>query len=109
LVRRKDSQEQEIQIEELVPGDIVIISAGDMMPADCRVLQSKDLFVSQSILTGESMPVEKRAGISDVQKESLPELENICFMGTSTMSGSATMVVVNTGDKTYLGSISKSL
>ena len=60
LVLRQDQGKKEIDIKELVPGDIVFLSAGDMIPADCRILQSKDLFVSQSILSGESLPVEKR-------------------------------------------------
>jgi Mg2+-importing ATPase len=110
LVLRKDQEKKEIEIKELVPGDIVFLSAGDMIPADCRILQSKDLFVSQSMLSGESLPVEKREmATGDVSKKSLLDLDNICFMGTNTMSGSATVVVVATGNQTYFGSISKSL
>lgn len=93
-----------------MPGDIVFLSAGDMIPADCRILQSKDLFISQSILSGESLPVEKmELPIEDADKKSLLDLDNICFMGTNVMSGSATVSVITTGDLTYFGFISKSL
>lgn len=100
----------EIDIKKLVPGDIIQLSAGDMIPADIRVLQSKDLFVSQSMLTGEALPVEK---ISDKTfkstRQSPLELNNICFMGTNVVSGTAIATVVNTGGETYFGSYSKSL
>ena len=107
-VQRIGSGKIEIEIEQLVPGDIVILSAGDMIPGDCRVLQSKDLFVSQSMLTGEALPVEKRdPAIADADLKSTLELENICFMGTDVVSGTATAVIVTTGNQTYFGSISK--
>lgn len=110
LVLRKSTGKKEIDIKEIVPGDIVFLSAGDMMPADCRVIQSKDLFVSQAMLTGEALPVEKREwNVADAGKKSPLELENICFMGTNVVSGSASVLVVNTGNDTYFGSISKSL
>ena len=100
----------EIDIIQLVPGDIIYLSAGDMIPADCRIIQSKDLFISQSILTGEALPVEKREqAITDADVKSPLDLENICFMGTNVVSGTALAVVVNTGNETYFGSISKSL
>ncbi|MFI5188290.1 MAG: HAD-IC family P-type ATPase, partial [Chitinophagales bacterium] len=109
-VLRQGQGKREINIEELVPGDIVFLSAGDMIPADCRILQSKDLFVSQSILSGESLPVEKREfQVEDPDNKSLLDLDNICFMGTNAMSGAATAVVITTGNQTYFGSISKSL
>lgn len=101
---------QEIDIKELVPGDIVLLSAGDMIPADCRITQSKDLFVSQAMLTGEALPVEKRDyPIADAAIRSPLELENCCFMGTNVVSGTAMAIAVNTGSQTYFGSISKSL
>ncbi|MFI5207238.1 MAG: magnesium-translocating P-type ATPase [Gemmatimonadales bacterium] len=106
------SRKIELAIEELVPGDIVHLSAGDMVPADVRVLTAKDLFVSQSALTGESLPVEKWPVVSDLSaaaKASLPELATICFMGTSVVSGTATAVVVMTGGRTYFGSMAKSI
>ena len=93
----------------LVPGDIITLSAGDMIPGDVRVLSSKDLFVSQGSLTGESMPVEKNHDAepgADAKAVSSPaEIRNTCFMGTSVESGTATAVVVTTGINTYLGSM----
>ncbi|HEX9510909.1 MAG TPA: magnesium-translocating P-type ATPase [Puia sp.] len=101
---------QEIDLKELVPGDIVYLSAGDMIPGDCRILQSKDLFVSQAMLTGEALPVEKRDHpIDDADTKSPLELENTCFMGTNVVSGTAMAIVVTTGSQTYFGSISKSV
>ena len=109
-VIRKDSGKVEVSFKDLVPGDIVFLSAGDMIPADCRVLQSKDLFVSQAILTGESLPVEKKEfAVPEAVQKSVFELDNICFMGTNVASGSATAVVAATGNQTYFGTISKAL
>lgn len=108
-LRKKDGR-IEIDIKELVPGDLIYLSAGDMIPADCRILQSKDLFVSQSILTGEALPVEKREQECTNTKDRSPlELENICFMGTNIESGTATAIIVTTGSDTYFGAIGKSL
>jgi Mg2+-importing ATPase len=110
LILRESLGKKEIDIKEIVPGDIVFLSAGDMIPADCRIMQSKDLFVSQAMLTGEALPVEKREfSIADADTKSALELENICFMGTNVVSGSAAVIVVSTGNQTYFGSISKSL
>lgn len=110
LVLRESPGKKEIDIKEIVPGDIVFLSAGDMIPADCRIMQSKDLFISQAMLTGEALPVEKRElNVADADKKSPLELENICFMGTNVVSGTAVIIVVNTGNQTYFGSISKSL
>ncbi len=95
----------ELAIQDLVPGDIILLSAGDMIPADCRILSAKDLFVSQASMTGESIPVEKFADQKDHSVQSALELENIVFMGTNIVSGSAKAVVVNTGSKTYLGAL----
>jgi Mg2+-importing ATPase len=101
---------QEIDIKEIVPGDIIYLSAGDMIPADCRLFQSKDLFVSQAMLTGEALPVEKREhAIPDADTRSPLELENCCFMGTNVVSGTAMAVAVTTGSLTYFGSISKAV
>lgn len=109
-VIRQDKGKFEINIIDLVPGDIVFLSAGDMIPADCRVIHSKDLFVSQSMLTGESLPLEKREQIiPDAHKKSALELENICFMGTNVVSGTAHVIVVNTGNLTYFGTIGKAI
>ncbi|TXI97281.1 MAG: magnesium-translocating P-type ATPase [Chryseobacterium cucumeris] len=110
LTKRKFNESEEIEITEIVPGDIIVLSAGDMVPADCRILKSKDLFISESILTGEALPVEKNAlPIKDAQYRNPLSLQNICFMGTNVVSGSATVVVANTGIFTYFGSISRSL
>ncbi|MDW9380129.1 magnesium-translocating P-type ATPase [Chryseobacterium sp. JV558] len=110
LIKRKFNESEEIEITEVVPGDLVILSAGDMVPADCRILKSKDLFISESILTGEALPVEKNAlPIKDTKDRNPLSLQNICFMGTNVVSGSATVVVANTGIFTYFGSISRSL
>lgn len=109
-VLRKGEERKEIEIKNLVPGDIVFLSAGDMIPADCRIIQSKDLFISQSMLTGESMPVEKKeAALISIQNKSTIDLDNICFMGTNVESGSAQAVVIHTGKSTYFGSISKAI
>ncbi len=109
-VLRNEAGKIEIDIKELVPGDTIFLSAGDMIPADCRVILSKDLFISQSMLTGESLPVEKRnIAIDNVEQKSVLELDNICFMGTNVVSGTATAMVVTTGNQTYFGSLSKSI
>lgn len=109
-VQRKFQERKEIAIEELVLGDIIYLSAGDMIPADCRIVQSKDLFVSESMLTGEALPVEKgHLPIRDAESKQPTELNNLCFMGTNVVSGSATAVVVATGSYTFFGSISKSI
>ncbi len=100
---------REIPLAEVVPGDIIQLSAGDMIPADLRILSSKDLFVTQSALTGESMPVEKSASLGEGQKTTPLEMENIAFMGTNVESGSGIAVVVETGQSTYFGSLAVSI
>ncbi|CUP46820.1 magnesium-translocating P-type ATPase [Clostridium baratii] len=103
---------KEISLQELVPGDIVYLAAGDMIPADVRIIRAKDLFVGQSALTGESEPVEKFGGELDYEetKDNNPlELNNLAFMGTNVISGSALALVITTGDGTYFGEIGKSL
>ncbi len=113
--RTTGSSREEVPIRDLVPGDVVYLSAGDLIPADIRILSAKDLFVSQSSLTGESLPVEKiDLPGAEAQRlldtsTSLLELPNVCFMGTSVVSGTARAVVVVTGDRTYLGSLAKHL
>ncbi|MCT3648544.1 magnesium-translocating P-type ATPase [Elizabethkingia anophelis] len=110
LTKRKFKDSEEIEIADIVPGDIILLSAGDMVPADCRILKSKDLFISESILTGEALPVEKNAfAIKNAKEQNPLTLRNICFMGTNVVSGSATVVVANTGIFTYFGSISRNL
>jgi Mg2+-importing ATPase len=105
----RDGQTREIPLRNLVPGDIIHLSAGDMIPGDVRVLSSKDLFVSQGSLTGESLPVEKFHDPETKAVSSPIELKNICFMGTSVESGTATAVVVTTGVHTYFGSMASSI
>ena len=94
-------------LRNLVPGDIVHLSAGDMIPADCRALSAKDLFVSQSAMTGESLPVEKFARKAPAAAGSPLDLDNLLFMGTNVVSGSAAAVVVGTGRKTYFGALAE--
>lgn len=103
-VTRADGGKQEIPLEELVVGDIVHLSAGDMIPADLRILEAHDLFVSQSSLTGESEPVEKFGGVSPTAN-SVTDYNNITFMGSNVISGSATAVVISVGDNTLFGSM----
>ena len=99
------AQQVELATRLLVPGDVIWLSAGDMIPADCRVLTAKDLFVSQSAMTGESMPVEKSAAHSGPQTINALDLENLVFMGTNVVSGSARAVVLHTGNNTYFGAL----
>ncbi|HTP84805.1 MAG TPA: magnesium-translocating P-type ATPase [Alphaproteobacteria bacterium] len=131
-VMRRESEDappvkREIMIQDLVVGDIVVLSAGDMIPADVRLLASRDLFVSQAILTGEAVPVEKMDTLGPaapkkqkpavaaatppqpLASEDALDLANICFMGTNIVSGSATVVVVATGKNTYFGSLAKAI
>jgi len=105
------SERIEVPVGELVAGDIVHLAAGDMVPADLRLLGAKDLFVSQAILTGESLPVEKSAPIPGMQTQvGTPlDLPGVCYMGTNVISGSATAVVVATGPRSYLGSLSRTI
>jgi len=103
------SEKKEIPMDEIVVGDVVYLAAGDMVPADVRIIQAKDLFISQSALTGESEPVEKfSAPVAEAGNNPL-ELKNLAFMGTNVISGSATAVVITTGDDTILGSIAEQL
>jgi Mg2+-importing ATPase len=97
----------EIPFKDLVPGDIVLLSAGDMIPADMRVLAAKDLFISQASMTGESLPVEKFAELSNPRQANVLDLDNILFMGTNVVSGSATAMVATTGGKTYFGALAQ--
>ncbi len=118
----QSGDKRELAVSHIVPGDIVYLSAGDMVPADLRLLSSKDLFVSQSALTGESMPVEKYATLSEVSEVSdapAPPgagaseaaspfaLGTLCLMGTNVVSGTASGVVVATGNRTYFGSLAR--
>jgi Mg2+-importing ATPase len=105
----RDGKEKEVQLKMLVPGDIIRLAAGDMVPADVRVLSAKDLFLNQSTLTGESLPLEKKADAAPADIHNSLELANICFLGTNVESGAATAVVISTGEQTYLGSLAASI
>ena len=102
-------QTREIPIEELVPGDIVRLSAGDMIPADLRLLAAKDLFVNQASLTGESLPVEKHGVAVPSARADIACLENVCFMGTTVVSGTATGVIALTGERAYFGGLAHTI
>lgn len=107
-VDRANNKSIEIPVEELVPGDIVLLSAGDMIPADLRIVEAKDFFVSQSSLTGESDSIEKTP-LCNPDQGSVVDLDNLAFMGSNVVSGTARGIVYATGNQTYLGSIAKSI
>ncbi|MED2282801.1 HAD-IC family P-type ATPase, partial [Bacillus thuringiensis] len=108
------SEKVQVDPEDLVPGDIIELSAGNIVPADVRIISSENLLVNQSSLTGESLPIEKTNQYFYMYKkrkirkvQNLIELENLCFMGTHIISGTAKAIVVCTGTDTYFGSIAK--
>ena len=104
-VTRRDQAKVELPLDEVVVGDIVHLSAGDMIPADIRIIDSKDLFISQASLTGESAPVEKTPQVCKSKQDTLTDYQNIAFMGSNVISGSATAVVLCVGDQTLFGSM----
>jgi Mg2+-importing ATPase len=105
----RDGKEKEVSLKMLVPGDIIRLAAGDMVPADVRVLSAKDLFLNQAALTGEALPVEKKAALTPADVQNPLDLPNICFLGSNVESGSATAVVLHTGNQTYFGSLAVSI
>ncbi len=105
----RDGHKTDIAMANLVPGDVVLLSAGDLAPADGRVLDAKDFFVNQALLTGESYPVEKHAGDLLAPTEEISKVTNAVFMGTSVVSGAAKIMICRTGASTALGSIAESL
>ena len=105
----RDGKEVEVSLKLLVPGDIVRLAAGDMVPADVRVLSAKDLFLNQAALTGEALPVEKKAVPAPTDVQNPLDLPNLCFLGSNVESGSATAVVIHTGSRTYFGSLATSI
>ncbi len=105
----RDGTKQEVKLHDVVPGDIVYLSAGDITPADARVISAKDLFINQSALTGESFPVEKTPSLVKVKDPTITEWNNYLFMGTSVVSGTSTALVVRTGSLTEYGKIAKKL
>ena len=106
-IHTKSAARIEVPLKTLVPGDIVVLAAGDMIPADLRLLSAKDLFVAQAAMTGESLPVEKFPHLRDADTSNPLELDNILFMGTNVVSGSATAVAVATGGNTYFGALAQ--
>ena len=108
----RDNTKKEIKLSQIVPGDIISLSAGDIAPADARIVGAKDLFINQSALTGESFPVEKTANRLEsgiISTGSITDWNNYLFMGTSAVSGTATAVVIKTGGSTEYGKIAKKL
>ena len=105
----RDGTRQEIPLKNLVPGDIVTLSAGDMVPADLRLLAAKDLFVNQSSLTGESLPIEKIPQVVENAATDPFEIGNLLFLGTNVVSGTGRAIVVQTGSSTYFGSLATSI
>ena len=103
----RDGNQVTVDIENVVPGDIVKLSSGDMIPGDVRFIDTKDLFIDQAALTGESNPVEKFTELKEY--ETITDISNIGFMGTNIISGSSKAVVLSTGNNTYFGSMAKSL
>ncbi len=107
----RDGNKEKIPLKEVVVGDIVVLSAGEMIPADLKVLEAKDLYIRQSSLTGESDAIKKVANteIKEEETETISDLDTICFMGTNVISGSGKAVVIYTGDNTYFASIAHSI
>jgi Mg2+-importing ATPase len=105
----RDGHSQDIPIADLVPGDVVLLAAGDLIPADSRLFEAKDFFINQSLLTGESYPVEKHARELPAPAADLSQAENAVFMGTSVISGMAKAMVCRTGADTAVGNIAESL
>lgn len=105
----REGKEAEVPLKMLVPGDIIRLAAGDMVPADVRVISAKDLFLNQAALTGEALPVERKADSATVDDKNPLDLPNLCFLGSNVESGSATAVVIHTGDRTFFGSLAASI
>jgi Mg2+-importing ATPase len=105
----RNGKEAEVVLKMLVPGDIIRLAAGDMVPADVRVLTAKDLFLNQVALTGEALPVERKAAPAPADIANPLDLPDLCFLGSNVESGSATAVVIHTGNHTYFGSLAASI
>ena len=107
----RNGKEIQIPIKNVTLGDIVVLSAGSMIPADLRIIESKDLYVGQSSLTGESDSIKKTVELENTENklDNIAELDNICFMGTNVISGSAKGIVIKTGDNTYFGKIAHTI
>lgn len=100
---------KEVLLREVVPGDIVLLFSGSIIPGDIRLISSKDLFINQAMLTGESLPIEKHVVDEKLKEKNIIEFCNLCFLGTSVESGIATALVLSTGKNTYLGTIAKDI
>jgi Mg2+-importing ATPase len=109
VLRPRGAERREMPLTDVAPGDIVYLSAGDIVAADVRILAARDLFVNQAALTGESMPVEKFARVASETVRSALDLDNVAFMGTNVVSGTATAVVALTGSNTYFGAIARTV
>ncbi len=110
IVKRQGKEKKELVTTSLVPGDIVYLSAGDIVPADVRILSVNNLAINEAALTGESLPVEKEAGaVIGSESSNALDLPNIGYMGTNVVSGTARTVVIATGNRTYFGSMSREL
>ena len=105
----RDGAEAEMPLKLLVPGDIIHLAAGDMVPADVRLLTAKDLFLNQAALTGEALPVERKAELAAADSENPLDMPNLCFLGSNVESGSASAVVIHTGERTYFGALAASI
>lgn len=107
----RDNKEINIPVKNVTLGDIVLLSAGSIIPADLRIIESKDLYVGQASLTGESDNIKKTVELENKQEEldSISDFDNICFMGTNVVSGSAKGVVIKVGDSTYFGKIANTV
>ena len=105
VLRQPGTLPLEIPIRDIVPGDLIQLAAGDMIPGDLRLLSAKDVFINQASLTGEAMPVEKHAGVVQSADAEIGQLDNICFMGTTVISGSGVGVIALTGARAYFGSL----
>lgn len=106
----EESKSRDINIKNLVPGDIIHLSAGDMVPADVRLISSKGLYVSQAALNGESLPVEKDESLTPKEKDATPlDMPNLCLMGTNILNGTATAIVLRTANATFFGAMSASI
>ncbi|WP_207703369.1 magnesium-translocating P-type ATPase [Candidatus Enterococcus ferrettii] len=103
----REGQTKEIPMDEVVPGDILTLATGDMIPADAVLIWTKDLFVNQSSLTGESMPVEKSASVASDDENNALDMSNLVFMGTDVLSGQGRAIILKTGQQTFFGDIAK--
>lgn len=105
----RDGKQIDVPSKQIVPGDIVSLYSGAIIPGDVRLIESKDLFINQIMLTGESLPVEKHSECANTENDAIIEFCNLCFYGTSVESGTGTAIVINTGKNTYLGNIASDI